>query len=350
MKAPMILDCTLRDGSYVNNFQFTQKDTESISGDLDKAGFPYIEVGHGIGLGATEKGPHKAACSDIQYMRAARKSVKKNKWGMFCIPGIATLDHVRLAADEGMDFIRIGTDVTEVSQSQPFIELALKNNIEVFSNFMKSYVLEPEEFGSLVIQARSYGSQMVYLVDSAGGMLPNEVKNFIEAAKDMAPDVPLGFHGHNNLGLGVANSLICSELGVDMVDTSLQGYGRSAGNTGTEQLISTLIRAGFDTEISSLEVMQLGEIHIRPLIDSKGISSLDIAAGEALFHSSYMSKVVNIAVQKKVDPRALIIELCKINKIEAPIELVKEIAKKLQSTNPAPINIPFKKYYGEEQS
>ena len=83
MKAPMILDCTLRDGSYVNNFQFTQKDTESISGDLDKAGFPYIEVGHGIGLGATEKGPHKAACSDIQYMRAARKSVKKNKWGMF---------------------------------------------------------------------------------------------------------------------------------------------------------------------------------------------------------------------------------------------------------------------------
>ena len=349
MRAPMILDCTLRDGSYVNNFQFTEQDTAKISNDLDKAGFPYIEVGHGIGLGATEKGQYVAVCSDIEYMKAARKSVKNNKWGMFCIPGIANLDHVRLAADEGMDFIRIGTDVTEVDQSQPFIELALKNNIEVFSNFMKSYVLKPIEFANLVVKAKGFGSQMVYLVDSAGGMLPNEVRDFIVAAKDMSSDTPLGFHGHNNLGLGVANSLICSELGVEMVDTSLQGYGRSAGNTGTEQFISALIRAGFDTNISSLEAMQLGEIHIRPLINSYGISSLDIAAGEALFHSSYMSRVVSIAKENKVDPRALIIDLCKINKIEAPVELIKEIAEKLKLTNPDPLNLPFKKYYGEEQ-
>ena len=95
--------------------------------------------------------------------------------------------------------------------------------------------------------------------------------------------------------------------------------------------------------------MQLGEIHIRPLIDSYGISSLDIAAGEALFHSSYMSRVLEVAIDNKVDPRALIIDLCKINKIEAPIDLIKDVAKKLKSTNPAPLNIPFKEYYGEEQ-
>ena len=112
--------------SYVNNFQFTEEDTEKISFDLDNAGFPYIEVGHGIGVGASEKGQYVAACSDVEYMRAANKAVNKNKWGMFCIPGVANLDHIRLAADEGMDFIRIGTDVTEVDQSKPFIELALK--------------------------------------------------------------------------------------------------------------------------------------------------------------------------------------------------------------------------------
>jgi len=190
---------------------------------------------------------------------------------------------------------------------------------------------------------------MVYLVDSAGGMLPNEVKDFITASQDKSPDIPLGFHGHNNLGLGVANSLMCAQLGVEMVDTSLQGYGRSAGNTCTEQYISSLIRAGFETNISSLEVMQLGEIYIRPLIDSFGISSLDIAAGEALFHSSYMSRVLDIAYQNKVDPRALIIEICKINKIEAPVELIKKVANKLKQTNPAPVNIPYKEYYGNEQ-
>ena len=95
--------------------------------------------------------------------------------------------------------------------------------------------------------------------------------------------------------------------------------------------------------------MQLGEIHIRPLIDSYGISSLDIAAGEALFHSSYMSRVLEVAIDNKVDPRALIIDLCKINKIEAPIDLIKDVAEKLKSINPAPLNIPFKEYYGEEQ-
>ena len=77
MKAPMILDCTLRDGSYVNNFQFTEEDTEKISFDLDNAGFPYIEVGHGIGVGASEKGQYVAACSDVEYMRAANKAVNK---------------------------------------------------------------------------------------------------------------------------------------------------------------------------------------------------------------------------------------------------------------------------------
>jgi len=133
------LDCTLRDGSYVIDFQFTATDTENIARVLDDAGFPYIEVGHGVGLGASEQGKNIAAATDVEYMRAAAKGVKRGKWGMFCIPGIASLEHLRVAADNGMDFVRVGTDVSEVDSSAPFIALAKKLNIEVYANFMKSY-------------------------------------------------------------------------------------------------------------------------------------------------------------------------------------------------------------------
>jgi 4-hydroxy 2-oxovalerate aldolase len=183
LKAPKILECTLRDGSYVIDFQFTQADTESIGSALDNAGFPYIEVGHGIGLGATEQGKNVAAATDLEYMQAAARSIKKGKWGMFCIPGIATLDQVRAAADQGMDFIRIGTEVTRTDSSAPFIDLARSLGMEVFANFMKSYALDPTGFGRLAARSAGFGAQLVYLVDSAGGMLPSEVRAYIQATR-----------------------------------------------------------------------------------------------------------------------------------------------------------------------
>ena len=346
---PILLDCTLRDGSYVIDFQFTETDTRQIGEALDQAGFSYIEVGHGIGLGASGAGQHVAAASDKDYMSAASESIKNGKWGMFCIPGIATLDHVKLAADHGMGFIRIGTDVTKVDSAEPFVQMAKNLGIEVYANFMKSYVLPPREFGLLVKRAAGFGAEIVYLVDSAGGMLPQEVKDYVRAAKDIAPDVELGFHGHNNLGLGVANSLVCLEEGVHMIDVSLQGFGRSGGNVPTEQLICVLQRLGYELEIAPLEIMRLGESLIRPLIVQRGISSLDTVSGLALFHSSYMPAVLKEAKHHRVDPRALIIELCEQDRINAPKDLIEKLASHIKSSHSAPGVLPWATYYGEEQ-
>ncbi len=350
MHCPNILECTLRDGSYVIDFQFTVADTESLGRALDQAGFPYIEVGHGIGLGASEQGRSVAAASDVEYMMAAARAISRGKWGMFCIPGIAHLDHVRLAADHGMDFIRIGTNVTEVDSSAAFIALARERGIEVFANFMKSYALSPEEFGRLAARSAGFGAEMVYLVDSAGGMLPGEVRAYLQATRAEAPGVALGFHGHNNLGLAVANSLICAEESVAMVDTSLQGFGRSAGNTPTEQFLSALVRSGREPGIDPIEAMHLGETLVRPLIERRGLSSLDIAAGQAQFHSSYMPAVLNAAKRHRIDPRALIIELCRHDKINAPDDLLERIATDLDDRHVAQRALPWGAYHGEEQS
>ncbi|KZL01863.1 MULTISPECIES: 4-hydroxy-2-oxovalerate aldolase [unclassified Pseudovibrio] len=349
-QSPNILECTLRDGSYVIDFQFTAADTEAISSALDMAGYPYIEVGHGVGLGASENTSEVAAATDEEYMKATSKAVTNGKWGMFCIPGVAELDHVRLAADYGMDFIRIGTDVSKTETAIPFIELARKLGIEVFVNFMKSYVLKPEEFAKLAVRSAGYGAEMVYLVDSAGGMLPNEVRSYLQATRAEIPSLPLGFHGHNNIGLAIANSLICAEEGIAMVDTSIQGFGRSSGNAPTEQYLSALIRAGFEPFADPIETMNIGETLIRPRVERRGLCSLDIAAGQALFHSSYMPKVLKSAKRHRIDPRILIIELCKQNKVDAPEELLEQLASEIQSTHSHPHMFVMEAYFGEEQN
>lgn len=345
-----ILDCTLRDGSYAIDFQFSEVDTSDLTRELSDSGIKYVEVGHGIGLGATRKKMGVARATDLEYCQAANNSISPNsKWGMFCIPGIASIEDLQMAIENGIGFVRVGTDIDKVHESEPFITLAKKNGIEVFSNFMKSYILNPKEFSLLAKKSFDYGVDGVYLVDSAGGMLTSEVRDYIRETFYVNPDKQVGFHGHNNLGLAMANASVCIEEGVKFIDSSLQGMGRSSGNVATEHLVCLLHRLNYNIDLDPIMIMDIGERLVRPLIQNKGISSLDITAGLSLFHSSYMNKVLSIAKQNCVDPRLLIYELCKINKMSAPESLLLDIANqiKIKSNNYSSIK-NWPNYFGIE--
>lgn len=351
MHRSKILETTLRDGSYVLNFQFTASDTAIIASKLEEAGFDLIEIGHGVGLGASEAGMGQAAETDEAYLKAAADSLKKAQWGMFCIPGVASLDHVDLAAQYGMKFIRIGTNVTEVEDSQPFIERAKKYGMFVCANFMKSYALEPLEFAQQAKRSQDYGADVVYIVDSAGGMLTREMEGYFKAIRDVC-DIAIGFHGHDNLGLSVANAVRAYELGADIIDTSLQGLGRSAGNTPTEVFIAVLERMGVRMGYNPLDIMDIGEKYIKPLIKRIGHSSIDVITGYAQFHSSYMGIIREFSSKYRVDPRKLIISLCEKDKINAPRELVELIAQQLSTESEEVFTARFQldQYFGAEQS
>lgn len=345
-----ILETTLRDGSYAVNFQFTAQDTAVISSALERIGFDLIEVGHGVGLRASQRNCGEAADTDEAYLRATAEALRTAKFGMFCIPGIAQLEDVDLAAQYKMGFIRIGTNVTEVEESIPFIERAKKHGMMVCANFMKSYALDPKAFAQKVKQSASYGAEVVYLVDSAGGMLPQEVADYINAVKDVS-DVQLGFHGHDNLGLGVANTLRAVECGAAIVDSSLQGLGRSAGNAPTELLVVALQRMGINLGIDPIQVMDVGEKYVRPLVRRQGLSSIDIVSGLAQFHSSYMGVIQRVASKYQVDPRQLIIGVCARDKVNAPEALVEEVARSLKKQpDVLPARYEFDRYHGHEQS
>lgn len=351
MQSPKIMEVTLRDGSYAINFQFTAADTAIIGGALERAGFELIEIGHGVGLNASKSGHGEAAESDEAYLKAAAGAITRAKFGMFCIPGIARLEDVDMAADHGMGFIRIGTNVIQVEESEPFVARAKRRGMMVCANFMKSYTMSPEAFARRAQLSQQFGADCLHIVDSAGGMMPGDVAAYIIAVRERS-DIPLGFHGHNNLGMAVANSLRAVELGAVIVDSSLQGLGRSAGNAPTEVLLVALERMGGKTGIDALRAMDISEQYIRPLVRRRGLSSLDVVAGQAQFHSSYMGIIRKYSSRHGVDPRRLILKLAEVDKVNAPPELVERLAKELADewTEVATARWEFDEYFGHEQS
>ncbi len=260
---PDILEVTLRDGSYLIDFQFTAEDTATIAAALESIGFRWIEIGHGLGLNASQAGKGMAAATDEGYMEAAAQALQDAKWGMFFIPGIGREEDIRLAADYGMSFLRIGTNVTEAAQAQPYIALAKELGLIVSYNAMKSYAVSPPEFGAVVAQARNWGADIACLVDSAGSMDPDSVAAYLRAAKAES-ESPLGYHGHDNLSLAMANTLRAIEEGAVLVDSSLQGMGRSAGNAVTEVLVAILQRRGSMQHIDLKAAMDVGQGLIQP--------------------------------------------------------------------------------------
>jgi len=336
MKRLNVLDNTLRDGSHAVGLGFTAEDTAVICGELERAGVGYIEVGHGVGLGAAASGLPPAAATDEEYLRAARSALTTARFGMFCYVGVARLDDIELAADHGMDFIRVGIDVTEVAETRRYIELARRRGLFTTANLLKSYLVPPERFGEAAARAEGFGADVVYLMDSAGSMFPEDVAAYLDALKERSR-VPFGFHGHDNLGVVVANSLRGAELGASFVDGSLQGLGRSAGNAATELLAAALERRGYDTGIDLLRLLRAGEATIRPRLSRAGIDPLEVVGGYAGFHSNFLPKVLAAAEEHGVDPARLIIGVCEIDRSGVRDEDLRRVAARLRdSADPPP--------------
>jgi len=337
---PDILDVTLRDGSYLIDFQFTAEDTLKIAAALEAVGFRWIEVGHGLGLSASKAGKGQAAADDEEYLVAAAQALQNAKWGMFCIPGIARLEDLDLAARYNMSFVRIGANITDVEQARPFIEHAKGLGLIVCFNAMKSYAVSPVEFARSTAQTRLWGADIIYLVDSAGGMFPEDVADYLNASKQESEGY-LGFHGHDNLAMAMANTLQAIDCGAVLVDASLQGMGRSAGNTITEPLVAILKQRNQLKHIDLYGTMDVGQGLIRPFIQGNGLDPMAITSGYTMFHSSFTAKVKHYANKYDLDVRDVIVQLTHEDLVNAPDELLERIGQDLATAKvPRVISIP----------
>lgn len=335
-----LLDTTLRDGSYVVDFHFSAKDTLDIALALENFGIEFIEVGHGLGLNAFAKKSQIEKDIDKEYLSIMSKNINKSKWGMFFIPGIGDFEDIDKAADYNMNFIRIGTNINESQKAFKYVEYAKKKGLIVSVNLMKSYAVDAYEFANITKEIASTGAEYVYLVDSAGGMMPNDIEKYVNETKNLT-DVKLGFHGHDNLHMAVANSLKAYECGVDLIDTSLQGLGRGAGNTSTEIFMLLLLKKKIYEDFDIYGLMDYSETNIKPFLRNKGVDGVTLVSGFAYFHSSFMPLVEKYANKFKLDSRVLIVELCNHNIIELSEETICNIAQNLKKTSNVQYNINY---------
>jgi 4-hydroxy 2-oxovalerate aldolase len=326
-----VMDVTLRDGSNDIDFRFTAEHTAEIVAGLQAAGVPYIEFGHGLGLGAHEKTDKKAAASDEDYAKAAMRVVKEAKVGCFASPRWAERKEIDLLVDHGVHFVRVGTDVDKVASAQALIEYAKDKGLEVHFSLMKAYAMDVEQLTAQVETVARYGVDVIHLMDSAGFMLPEAVKKYVGHLTDRV-DVPIGFHAHDNLSLSVANALAAVGAGAAFVDASLRGLGRSAGNAQIEALIPVFQRQGIETGIDMLRLMEVGEKFVVPLMEKTArLDGTEIVFGFAGFHSSFYGLVNEVAKERGLDPKELVIALCERERINVDKELVEQIADQLTS-------------------
>ena len=227
-------DMTLRDGMHPKRHLMTLDQMKSIACGLDAAGVPLIEVTHGDGLGGSSVNYGFPAHSDEEYLGTVIPLMKQAKVSALLLPGIGTVDHLKMAHGLGVHTIRVATHCTEADVSEQHITYARKLDMDTVGFLMMAHMNSPE---GLVTQAKlmeGYGANCIYITDSAGYMLPGDVKVRLQAVRDaLKPETELGFHGHHNLAMGVANSVAAIECGATRIDAAAAGLGRlQRGVTG----------------------------------------------------------------------------------------------------------------------
>jgi len=334
-----ILECTIRDGGYEIDFQWSPEEIERIVTELAAVGFPYIEVGHGIGLGGSRTSV-AARCSDEETITIASAAKGNAKVGAFFIPGVGSRDDLRAFRSHGGDFIRIGADVSRSETAWEYVDFAAGLGLEVFFNFMKSYVVEPFELLRRAIPIVERGATTICVVDSAGGLLPDQVATYVSVLK-AGMDAAIGFHGHNNLLLANANCLAAVQSGAAVIDTTLLGMGRGGGNAQTETMLVILEKAGFPTGIDPLAVAKIAERYVMAKSARlKGADELELVYGFAQFHSSYTGRVQEVAGRVGVPLQDLIIAVSEFAKENPSQELIERVAEDLKRSGRAEIHFP----------
>ena len=284
-----ITDTSLRDGSHAKHHQFTEDDVRVVVGALDAAGMPVIEVTHGDGLGGSSFNYGFSRTDERLLMKAAVETATTAKIAALMLPGLGTKDDIKGAADLGLSIIRIATHCTEADISIQHFGVAREIGLETVGFLMMAHSQPPEVLAKQARIMADAGCQCVYVVDSAGAMILEDVTVRVQAVvAELGADAQVGFHGHENLGLSVANSVLAVRAGAVQIDGSTRAFGAGAGNTPLEVFAAVAERQGITTGLHVLQLVDVAEDVVRPIMDGECVNDrLAIIMGYAGVYSSY---------------------------------------------------------------
>jgi 4-hydroxy 2-oxovalerate aldolase len=333
MSAPIrIVDTTLRDGSHSIAHRYTPQQVEKVARMLDEAGVWAIAVGHGDGLGAGSRQYGFAPHSDAELIGAAASVVARARLAVALLPGIGTKDDLRAAHEAGASVVRVSTVTTEADIGIQHLQLARELGMVAHSHLNMASIASVEqtvESAKIVVEAGSTG---LYLVDSAGAFLPDDVRARVSALRAEFPDeIAIGIHEHNNLSLAVANSVVAIEEGAEIVDVTLAGMGAGAGNCQGEALIAVLERLGYETGADLFKLQDAADDYIRRYVMPGPIvvDRLTATMGYAGVPASFLLHTIRAGERFGVDPRQVILALGERKVVVGQEDMIIDVASEL---------------------
>lgn len=326
MSTIRIIDTTLRDGMHAVSHQLTPEQMALIASRLDEAGIDTIEVGHGDGLGGSSFQYGFSKAPEGEYFKAVGKSLKKTKFAVLLIPGIGTVEDLEAAMEFGVQTVRVATHVTEADTGEQHIKFAKEKGLEAIGFLMMSHMAPPEKVLEQAKLFESYGADALYVTDSAGAMLPDDVRARISLVREKL-SIPIGFHAHNNIGLAVGNTLAALEAGATSVDATIGGLGAGAGNTQLEVLTAALNKGGYEHGVDLYKLMDLSkyiveEVMHRPQI----INNEALAIGYAGAYGSFLLHARRAAEKFGVDARDILFEMGRRKTVGGQEDLIIDVA------------------------
>lgn len=303
-----VVDTTLRDGSHTVRHQFTPEQMAAIARALDEAGVDTIEIGHGDGLAGSSINYGWGAARDEEYLQAVAAVLTKAKLAVLLLPGIGTKKDLEMARSYGAGVARIATHCTEADVSQQHVGLAKKLGMEVMCFLMLAHMAPVEVLVANARLMESYGADYVYVVDSAGALLPGTTRERVAALK-AALTCKVGFHAHNNLGCAMANTLAAIEEGADVVDGSLRQMGAGGGNAPTETIVGVLRKLGYETGVDFYKIMDAAQMVDAYIPKPRDGANAQLMLGYAGVYSSFYLHTLKAAEKFGLDARVILEEL-----------------------------------------
>ncbi|GAA5154821.1 4-hydroxy-2-oxovalerate aldolase [Microbacterium pseudoresistens] len=285
-----ITDTTLRDGSHAVRHRFTERQVLDVAGALDRAGVPVIEVTHGDGLSGSSFNYGFSLVRDIDLVAAAVDEVERARIAVLMLPGLGTVADLREAHGVGARVARIATHCTEADVSIQHFRAARELGMETVGFLMLAHRIEPDELAAQARIMADAGCQCVYVVDSAGALMPHTASARVAAlVEELGDDAEVGFHGHQNLSLGIANSLAAYEAGARQIDGTLCALGAGAGNSPSEVLTAVFSALGVPTGIDEELMLAAAEEVLRPLVSRMPVADrASIVQGRYGVYNSFL--------------------------------------------------------------
>ncbi|MGD9988905.1 4-hydroxy-2-oxovalerate aldolase [Pseudonocardia sp.] len=297
-----IIDTTLRDGSHAMAHRFTETQVRDTVRALDAAGVEWIEVSHGDGVGGSSFNYGFSGTDEMTLIAAAREEARQARIAVLLVPGIGTVDDLRRAHDAGAEMVRVATHCTEADVSPQHFAAARELGMETVGFLMMAHRTDPADLAKQARIMVDAGCECPYVTDSAGALLMHEAKARFEALLDEVGDEALvGYHGHQNLSMGVANSVIAYETGVRSIDGSLCALGAGSGNSPTEVLAAVFDRLGIDAGVDAGLLLDAAEDVVRPYLTRwPKMDRNAVVQGWAGVYSSFLLHAERAAERYKV--------------------------------------------------